>query len=110
MFTKKQKMGVAFLTLLAASLMVSCCFAEEDETVELKGFVGVIKDANEAIISVQLTTDEGVYEVELDAEGLALAENIEGAKVSVEGIVYEEDNQMWLKVLTFEAVEEEPEA
>lgn len=103
-------MGVTFFALITASLLVSCCFAEEAETVTLKGLVSVVKDADETIISVQLTTDDGVYEVELDAQGLALAEKMEGAEVSVEGTVSEEDNQMWLKVLEFEAVEEvEPE-
>jgi len=116
MFTKKNKMGVAFFMMLAAAFLVSCCFAEEaekNETVTLKGLVSVTKDAEEAVISVQLTTDEGVYEVELDAQGLALAETLEGLKADVSGTVSEEDNQKRLKVIKFEEVkevEEEPEA
>ncbi len=107
MFAKKQTIGVALLAMLTAVLLASTCFAAEGETVKLQGIVSVTSDANDAITSVQLDADAGTYNVELDAKGLELGENMEGEKVEVEGVVSEKDNQKWLKVLTFDAVEEE---
>ena len=107
MSAKKQKMGIVFLAMVTAALLASSCFAAEGETVKLQGLVSVLRDANDVIVSVQLVTDEDAYNVELNAKGLELGENMEGEKVEVEGIVSKKDDQKWLKVLTFKAVEEE---
>ena len=109
MFAKKQKMGIGFLVTLTAVLLASTCFAAEGETVTLKGVVSVLRDADDVIVSVQLATDGGTYDVVLDAKGLELGEEMEGEKVEVEGVVSEENDQKWLKVMTFKAVEEEEE-
>jgi hypothetical protein len=106
MSVKKQKMGIVFLTMLTAVLLASSCFAAEGETVKLQGVVSVIRDANDVITSVLLVTDEGTYNVELDEKGEELGENMEDQKAQVEGVVSEEDNQKWLKVLKFSPVEE----
>jgi hypothetical protein len=107
MSAKKQKMGIVFLAMLTTALLASSCFAAEGETVKLQGLVSVLRDANDVITSVQLVTGEDTYNVELDAKGKELGENMEGEKVEVEGIVSKKDDQKWLKVLTFKAVEEE---
>jgi len=109
MFAKKQKMGIVFLATLTAVLLASTCLAAEGETVTLKGVVSVLRDANDVIVSVQLATDGGTYDVVLDAKGLELGEEMEGEKVEVKGVVSEENDQKWLKVMTFKAVEEEEE-
>jgi len=107
MSAKKQKMGIVFLAMLTTTLLASTCLAAEGETVKLQGLVSVIRDANDVITSMQLVAGEDTYDVVLNAKGLELGENMEGEKVEVEGIVSQKDNQKWLKVLTFKAVEEE---
>jgi hypothetical protein len=107
MFVKKQRMGIVFLAMLTTALLASTCFAAEGGTIKSQGIVNVTRDANDVITSVQLDADAGTYNVELDAKGLELGEDMDGQKVEVEGVVSEKDNQKWLKVLTFKAVEEE---
>jgi DNA/RNA endonuclease YhcR with UshA esterase domain len=107
MFVKKQRVGIVLLAMLTTAILASTCFAAEGETVKLQGLVSVIRDANDVIVSVQLVADKDTYDVVLNAKGLELGENTEGEKVEVEGIVSQKDNQKWLKVLTFKAVEEE---
>jgi hypothetical protein len=107
MSAKKQKMGIAFLAMLTVAFLASTCLAAEEETVKLQGLVSVLRDANDVIISVQLVADKDTYDVVLNAKGLELGENMEGQKVEVEGIVSKENDQKWLKVQTFKAVEEE---
>jgi DNA/RNA endonuclease YhcR with UshA esterase domain len=107
MFVKKQRVGIVLLAMLTTAILASTCFAAEGETVKLQGVVSVTKDANDVITSVQLDADDGTYNVELNPKGKELGENMEGEKVEVEGIVSQKDNQKWLKVLTFKAVEEE---
>ena len=107
MFVKKQRVGIVLLAMLTTAILASTCFAAEGETVKLQGVVSVARDANDVITAVQLAADAGTYNVELDAEGLELGEDMDGEKVEVEGIVSQKDNQKWLKVLTFKAVEEE---
>lgn len=110
MSAKKQEMCIVFLAMLTMALLASAGFAaegSEPKTVKVEGFVSVLRDANDVIISVQLVTDEETYDVALDAKGLELGEEMEGEDVEVEGVVSEEDDYMWLKVLTFRAVEEE---
>ena len=106
MFAKKQIVGVALLAMLTAALLASTCFAAEGEAVKAQGVVSVTKDANDVITAVQLATDAVTYSVELDAKGLELG-GMNGQMVEVEGIVSQKDNQKWLKVLTFNAVEQE---
>lgn len=105
MFAKKQRVGIVLLAMLTAAILVSTCFAADGDTVKLQGTVSVTKEAD-VIKSVQLTTDAGAYNVELDEKGLALGE-MDGKKVEVEGMVSEKDGQKSLKVLTFKAVEGE---
>jgi len=110
MSAKKQEMGIVFLAMLTTVLLASPSLAVEEprsEVVGLQGFVSVLRDANDVIISVQLVTDEDVYNVVLDVKGLELGEQMEDREVEVEGVVSEEDDQKWLKVLTFKAVEKE---
>jgi predicted xylose isomerase-like sugar epimerase len=110
MSVKKRGISIVFLAMLTTALLSSTILLAEDtegETVRLEGFVSVLRDANDAIISVQLVTDEDTYKVVLDEKGLELGEEMEYEKVEVEGIVSEKDEQKWLKVLKFKAIEEE---
>ena len=110
MSVKKRGISIVFLAMLTTALLSSTILLAEDtegETVRLEGFVSVLRDANDAIISVQLVTDESIYKVELNEKGLGLGEEMEYEKVEVEGIVSEKDEQKWLKVLKFKAIEEE---
>jgi len=110
MSAKKQEMCIVFLAMLTTALWASTSLAVEEpkqEIVKLEGFVSVLRDVNDVIISVRLVTDEDIYDVVLDAKGLELGEEMEGEDVEVEGVVSKEDDQEWLKVLTFKAIEEE---
>ncbi len=112
MSAKKQEMCIVFLAMLTTALLASASLAaegSEPEIVKLEGFVSVLKDVNDVIISVELVTDEKAYDVVLNAKGLELAEQMEGEEVEVEGVISKEDDQEWLKVLTFKAIEEEKE-
>jgi hypothetical protein len=106
MFVKKQRVGIVLLAMLTTAILASTCFAAEGEAIKSQGVVSVTKDANDIITAVQLVTNAGSYSVELDAKGLELGE-MDGQMVEVEGIVSQKDNQKWMKVLTFKAVEEE---
>ena len=105
MFVKKQRIGIVLLAMLTAAILASTCFAAEGNAVKVQGTVSVTKEAD-AIKSVQLTTDSGVYNVELDENGLALGE-MDGKQVEVEGTVTvpEKDGPKWLKVLSFNVLE-----
>jgi hypothetical protein len=110
MSARKQEVCIVFLAVLTTALLASTGFAaegSEPETVKLEGSVSVFRDANDVIVSVQLVTDEEIYDVALDAKGLELGEEMEDRDVEVEGIISEEDDQELLKVLTFRAIEEE---
>jgi len=109
MSAEKQGMSIVFLAVLTTALLVSTSLAVEgpgQETVKLQGFVSVLRDADDMITSVQLVTDDEAYNVVLDAKGLELGEEMEDEEVEVEGVVSEEDDQKWLKVLTFKTIEE----
>ena len=99
----KQTIGILCMTMLTAALLASPCFAEAD-AVKVQGIVSVTKEAD-AITAVQLTTDTGTYNVELDDKGLELG-GMDGKTVEVEGTVSEMDGQNWLTVSTFSAVAE----
>lgn len=111
MSTKKRRISIVFLAMLTTTLLASTSFAEEAkvETVRLEGFVSVVKDANDAITSVRLFTDEDIYNVVLDEKGLELGSKMEFSEVEVEGIVSEKGDQKWLKVLTFKEIKEDEE-
>jgi methionine-rich copper-binding protein CopC len=103
MCAKKQKMGIVLLAILTAVILSSTCFAEGN-VVKTQGIVNTTRDANEAITSVELASDTGTYNIELDANGLELGE-MDGQKVEVEGTVSEKDGQKWLKVAKFSTLE-----
>jgi uncharacterized protein YggE len=109
MSAKKRKMGIVFLAMITMAFLASTGFAvegSEPTTVTLQGYVSVLRDANDLIVSVQLVTDEDTYNVVLDAKGLELGEQMEDKEVEVEGVVSEEDDQKWLKVLAFKEIGE----
>jgi hypothetical protein len=110
MSAKKQEMCIVFLVMLITALLAATSFAAdafESEAVSVEGYVSVLRDANDVIVSVQLVTDEETYNVVLDSKGMELGEEMEGEDVEVQGVVSKEDNQKWLKVLTFKAIEDE---
>ncbi len=112
MSAKKQRMCLVLLAMLTTallSLVSLAAEAPEAKPVKLEGFVSVLRDANDVIISVQLETDEEVYEVVLDKKGIALGEEMEDQEVEVKGKVSEKDEQKWLQVLAYKAIEEEGE-
>jgi len=98
-----------FLAMLTTVLLTSVSLAAEGSkptVVTLQGYVSVIRDANDVVISVQLVTNEDTYDVVLDAKGLELGEKMEDEEVEVKGTVSQKDDQKWLTVLTFKAIEE----
>jgi hypothetical protein len=97
------------LTTVLLSSVSLTAEAPEQKPVKLEGLVSVLRDANDVIISVQLDTDEETYEVVLDKKGIRLGEEMEDEEVEVNGVVTEEDEQKWLKVLAYKAIEEEGE-
>jgi phage-related protein len=112
MSARKQEMRIVFLAMLITALFTSTGLAAEEpelKIVKLEGFVSVLRDINDVLISVELVTDEDIYDIVLDAKGLELGEEMEGEEVEVEGVISKEDDQEWLKVLTFEAIVEEGE-
>jgi hypothetical protein len=104
MLAKKQTIGILCLAMLTAALLASTCFAAEGDAVKVQGTVSVTKEAD-VITAVQLTTDAGAYNVELDEKGMELG-GMDGKKVEVEGTVSEKDGQQWIKVIEFVAVAE----
>ncbi|UCC21483.1 MAG: hypothetical protein JSW23_06610 [Planctomycetota bacterium] len=112
MSAEKQRMWFVLSAVLMTALLASISLAAEEsepKPVTLEGFVNVWRDANDVIISVQLDTDEEIYEVVLDEKGIELGEELEDEEVEVKGVVSEEDEQKWLKVLTYKVIEEEYE-
>jgi hypothetical protein len=77
--------------------------------VKLEGTVSVVRDANDNITSVKLTTTlKGVYEVMLNTTGLELGKTMDGKKVEVEGIVSHKDGEKLVDVKSFKPVAEKP--
>lgn len=110
MSAKKQIMCLVSLAMLTTGFLTLVSLAAEhpeQKPVKLEGLVSVERDANDVIISVQLETDEEVYEVVLDKKGIKLGEEMEDEEVEVKGKVSEEDEQKWLQVLAYKAIEEE---
>ena len=110
MSTRKQLIMVVCLAMtMTLAIGVVSLAAEDSESnvVTLQGVVDTYVDANDIIESVQLTTSEDiVYEVVLDEKGIEFGENMDGEKVEVKGIVTEKDEQKWIKVQSFKAIEE----
>ena len=110
MLTRKQLIRVVCLAMtmtLVPGLVSLAVEDSESNVVTLQGFVSTYVDANDVIESVQLTTAENItYEVVLDEKGTELGEKMDGKDVEVKGIVTENDEQMWIKVQSFKALEE----
>jgi len=112
MLSAKKVVGIVVLVMIATILLNSTGFAAEQgqsepKTVKLQGYVSVTWDANDVITSVSLITDDVTYNVVLNEKGLELGEEMADEEVKVEGVVSEKDEQQWITVRTFKAVEEE---
>lgn len=111
MSAKRQGMRIVFLAILTTAFLASAGLAAEGTeptVIETEGYVNVLRDANDVILSVQLVADEQIYDVMLDAKGLELGEQAEDEDVEVAGVVSRaDDQQLWLKVRTFKVLEEE---
>lgn len=110
MLAGKQKTATLILAMVVGLLLTAVGLAAEHpgpDTVTLQGYVSVLRDTNDVIVSVQLITDEVTYEVVLDEKGIALGEEMEDEDVEVQGVVSEEDEQEWLTVQSYKAVEEQ---
>ena len=110
MLTRKQLIVVLCLAItvtLVSGLVSLAAEGSEPNVVTLQGFVSTSTDANNVIKSVRLTTDENIiYEVALDEKGIELGEKMDGKQVEVKGIVTEKDEQKWIEVQSFKALEE----
>jgi len=110
MLAGKQRMATLILAMVTALLLTTVSLAAEDpepNSITLQGYVSVLRDANDVIVSVQLITDAVTYEVVLDEKGIALGEEMDGEDVEVQGVVSEKDKQKWLTVQSYKAVEEQ---
>jgi len=110
MLAGKQTMATLILAMVTALLLTTVSLAAEEpepNSITLQGSVSVLSDANDVIVSVQLITDEVTYEVVLDEKGIALGEEMDGEDVEVQAVVSEEDEQEWLTVQSYKAVEEQ---
>jgi len=109
MLNRKQLIGsvcLAMTVTLVLGLVSLAAVGSEPKVVTLQGFVSTYVDANGVVESVQLTTDENVtYEVVLDEKGIELGKKMDGKEVEVNGIVTEKDEQKWVKVQSFKALE-----
>ena len=116
MFVKKDLVKLAILSIAAAALLSSMCFAADKtqaeqpkpDVVKVQGVVNVTKDANDVITKVVVVAEEEDYNVVLDAKGLELGQKMADKKVEVQGVVEKKDNELWLTVQSYKAVEEAP--
>jgi hypothetical protein len=110
MLTRKQLIVVVCLAItvtLVSGLVSLAAEGPEPNVVTLQGFVSTSADANNVIKSVRLTTDENIiYEVALDEKGIELGKKMDGKQVEVTGIVTEKDEQKWIEVQSFKALDE----
>lgn len=110
MLTRKQLIVVVCLAItvtLVSGLVSLAAEGSEPNVVTLRGFVSTSADANNVIKSVRLTTDENIiYEVALDEKGIELGKKMDGKQVEVTGIVTEKDEQKWIEVQSFKALDE----
>lgn len=80
----------------------------QPKEVKLEGTVSVVKDANNVITAVKLTTAISAYEVVLNEKGLELGKTMDGKKVEVEGTIQHKDGQKLIDIKSFKPVEEKP--
>ncbi len=110
MLARKQLIWAVCLAMtmtLVPGLVSLMAEGAEADVVALQGVVSTYMDANNVIELVQLTTTEGItYAVVLDEKGTELGENMNGKNVEVEGIVTKIDEQEWIKVQSFKALDE----
>ena len=110
MLTRKQLIGAVCLAMAMTLVIGAASLAVEEpepNVVTLQGLVSTYVDVNDVIESVQLTTAEDIiYEVVLDEKGIELGDNMDGKEVEVNGIVIEVDEQKWIEVQSFKALEE----
>jgi hypothetical protein len=116
----KKMMVVTGLCVAVCLLLSSMAYSEapkkgpspvpsQPKEVKLEGTVSVVKDVNNVITGVKLTTvTKATYDVVLNEKGLELGKTMAGKKVVVEGIVSPKDGQRWINVKSFKAVEEKP--
>jgi hypothetical protein len=114
---KKDVVKLAILSIAAAALLSSVCFAADEpkapeqpkpDVVKVQGIVHVTRDANDVITKVTLAAETEVYNVVLDAKGLELGKTMKGKKVEVEGVVSKKNNQTWITVQSYKPAEEAP--
>jgi len=117
MFVKKDLVKLAIVSIAAAALLISICFAadetqvvEQPSVVKVQGVVNVTKDANDVITKVVVVTEKEEYNVVLDAKGLELGKTMQDKKVEVQGVVTKKYDQLWLTVQSYKPAEEAPKA
>ena len=116
MFVRKDLVKLAILSIAAAALLSSMCFAADKtpaeqpkpNVVKVQGLVNVTKDANNVVTKVVVVAEKEIYDVVLDAKGLELGKTMEGKKVEVQGTVAKKGTELWLTVQSFKAVEVAP--
>jgi hypothetical protein len=105
-------LGVAS-AFLAASVFAADANAPPKKPVKLKGTVSVIKDPNNVVTAITLTTTyrtvKTVYHVTLDKKGKELG-SLNGKEVEVQGVVTEKDGQKWIMVQEFQPAEKKPKS
>jgi hypothetical protein len=118
---KKKLVKLAILSIAATALMAATGFASDriqlaeqskPEAVTVQGVVNATTDANNVVTAVTVVTTEGdVYNVVLNAVGLELGETMNGKEVEVQGTVSVQEEQNWINVHSYKAVEKaaEPE-
>lgn len=96
---------IGVVGLLAASTVFAAeAPAEKPAPVTMVGKVLVVKDANEMPVAVKLATNDTIYSVVLNKEGLKLAD-FNGKDAEVKGIITKKDNESWLTVLSSKLAE-----
>src|SRR3989304_3667772 len=90
---------VAVVVSLFASSLVLAGDEKAPETVTVVGTVSVVKDANGVITAVKLMAKEAMYNVELDKEGLKLAD-FDGKEAEVQGTVSKKGEENWITVVS----------
>jgi hypothetical protein len=108
-------LAAAMVSMFAASAVLGAEAKPKPEPkpepvpVTVVGTVSVVKDANEVITAVKLTTEaEEVYNVVLDKEGLKLAD-MDGKMAEVTGEVTKKGEESWIKVISSKPVEKPKE-
>jgi hypothetical protein len=116
MLAKKGLVKLAVLLIAGTAFLGAVCFAaeqtpgaEQPKTTKVQGVVKVVKDANDVITKVTLTTKEGVaYNVALNAKGLELGKEMADKEVEAEGVVSKIGDENRIRVQSYKAVEKAP--